>query len=109
MQSKTFQDMEVILVCDRVNEEIESVLSSFHDRFEIQVYTLKDKKGVAAARNFGLTVASGEYVYFLDGDDYISPNTLELLVNQAKETDADLIYGKKIWTWFKRSVFYGKL
>jgi CDP-glycerol glycerophosphotransferase len=105
LADQTFSDMEVILVGDRINEELEPLLMDFQDRLELQTYTLKDKKGVAAARNFGLSIASGEYVYFLDSDDYISPDTLELLVNKAEETDADLIYGKKIWTWFKRSVF----
>ncbi len=105
LADQTFRNMEVILVCDRINEDVESLLKEFRDRLELQTYTLTDKKGVAAARNFGLSIASGEYVYFLDSDDYISPDTLELLVNKAEETDADLIFGKKIWTWFKRSVF----
>ena len=109
MQIKLLKIWKVILVFDRINEGIEPLLNAFQDRLELQTHTLKDKKGVAAARNFGLSVASGEYVYFFDSDDYISPNTLELLVDKAKETDADLIYGKKIWTWFKRSVFMAKL
>jgi CDP-glycerol glycerophosphotransferase len=105
LAEQTYQEMEVILVCDRVNEEIEPLQSAFQNRLELQTHRLVDKKGVAAARNFGLSVASGDYVYFLDSDDYISPNALEQLVNRAKETGADLIYGKKVWTWFKRSVF----
>lgn len=105
LADQTYKDLEVILVCDRIDEEIEPLLNSFQNTFELRSYSLNEKKGVAAARNLGLSLASGEYVYFLDSDDYISPNTLELLVDKAKETGADLIYGKKVWTWFRRSVF----
>ncbi len=105
LAEQTLKDMEVILVCDQIQEDIEPLLEGFQNRLELHTYALKDKKGVAAARNLGLSVASGEYVYFLDSDDYISPNALEQLADMAKETNADLIYGKKIWTWFNRSVF----
>ncbi len=105
LAEQSFKDMEVILICDRVTEDINPLLDSYQDKLLIKVFHLEEKKGVAAARNYGLTVALGEYIYFMDSDDYISNNALDLLVAKAKETNADFIYGKKIWTWFKRSIF----
>ena len=102
---QTFKNIEVILVCDHVEEDIQTTLDPYQTALMIKVINLEDKTGVAAARNYGLSVASGEYIYFLDSDDYISNNALELLVTKAEETKADFIYGKKIWTWFKRSIF----
>jgi CDP-glycerol glycerophosphotransferase len=97
--------MEIILVCDRAKEDIEPVVASLREQLTIKIFQLEDKQGVAAARNCGLSVASGDYVYFLDSDDYIGTNTLEALVSKAEEANADFIYGKKIWTWLKRSIF----
>ena len=102
---QSFKDMEIILVCDHVDEDLQTMLEPYQTALMIEVVQLEDKSGVAAARNFGLSVATGEYIYFLDSDDYISTNALELLVSRAEETGADFIYGKKIWTWFKRSLF----
>lgn len=102
---QSLKDIEIILVCDRAEDDIEAFIKPYHSSLDIKVHHLEDKSGVAAARNHGLSVASGEYIYFIDSDDYIAENTLELLVTKASEANADFVYGKKIWTWFKRSIF----
>ncbi len=105
LAEQNYKDMEVILACDRVSEDIQPLADSYSDTLKIKTVHLEGKKGVAAARNLGLSVAAGEYIYFLDSDDYLINNTLELLAAKAEETKADFIYGKKKWTWFKRSLF----
>lgn len=106
LAEQTYKEFEVILVCDNVEENIEPLVEKYSKEFELKVITLQDKKGVAAARNEGLAAASGDYVYFLDSDDYITGKTLQLLAAKAEETGADLIYGKKIWTWFRKKVLF---
>jgi CDP-glycerol glycerophosphotransferase len=102
---QSYQDMEIILVCDRVEEDVDSFVKPYKEQLNLRVFFLEDKSGVAAARNYGFQVSSGEYIYFLDSDDYIGGNTLTLLVSGAEQNNADIVYGKKIWTWFKRSIF----
>ena len=102
---QSYKDLEIILVCDRSEDDIDSFIEPYKKSLSIKVYHLEGKSGVAAARNYGLSVASGEYVYFIDSDDYIAGNTLELLVTKATETNSDFLYGKRIWTWFKRNIF----
>lgn len=102
---QSYKNMEIILVCDRVEDDIDAFLKPYNEKLAIKVYHPEGTRGVAAARNYGLSVASGDYVYFLDSDDYIAFNTIELLVNKAVETNADFVYGRKIWTWLKRSIF----
>lgn len=109
LMEQTYEDVEIILVCDHVEEDIESFIKSYQALRKIKVNYLYEKKGVAAARNLGLSVATGEYIYFLDSDDYLNNNIMEILVSTADENKADLVYGKKTWTWFRRSLFLKKL
>ena len=54
----------------------------------------KENKGLSAARNTGISIATGEYLYFLDSDDYIYPNSLELLMEGVeKNKDIDMVVG----------------
>lgn len=99
------QHMEVLLICDHVKKSDLNCVNEYNKALDIKIYHLTDKTGVAAARNLGLDMASGDYVYFLDSDDYLYGNTLELLAEAAADRDDDIVYGKKKPTWFQRSIF----
>lgn len=102
------EDYETILVLDHIEEEIGDLIACYEDKIHLKVVTLNgESSGVAAARNAGIEEAEGEYVYFLDSDDYLFEDGMEKLLQKAGETDADLVYGKKRYTWFKRMVYLG--
>jgi Putative glycosyl/glycerophosphate transferases involved in teichoic acid biosynthesis TagF/TagB/EpsJ/RodC len=102
---QTYQDREVILVLDHVKEELESLLSVYHKELNLTVATLPETSmGVAAARNLGITLAKGDYIYFLDSDDYLDENTLMKLMMDAFDFP-DIVFGEIKNTWFKRSSF----
>ena len=105
LKEQTYRDFEVILVCDRVEEDVASFIEPYKNELNISVHYLDEKSGVAAARNLGISMASGEYIYFLDSDDYLDSRALEYLVTVAKEKELDIAYGKKVWTWFTRNVY----
>lgn len=106
IREQGFRDLEVLLVLDHPEEDPMPLIGRYQGDFPIRVLTLSEgKTGVAAARNMALGEAVGEYVYFLDSDDYFYEETLDTLVQAAEESDADLVYGKKVSFWFKRKVF----
>jgi CDP-glycerol glycerophosphotransferase len=98
--------LEILLVCDHVQENEYKHLIKASDRLSILTYKLKGKTGVAAARNLGLSKATGDYVYFLDSDDYLYDDTIAVLSQAALQQGVDIIYGKKQNTWFGRSIFF---
>lgn len=98
-------NIEVIVVNDRAEATLDEILKRYEETLCIKKVDLKGKQGVAAARNLGLSVADGEFVYFLDSDDYIFGNTLEILLHAALVEDAQIVFGRKYGTWFKRAVY----
>lgn len=91
--AQTYQDIEILIINDNSNETCTSLINQAMDRdSRIQVFHFQSMQGVAAARNYGITKASGDYVYFLDSDDYLPEKTLELLVNHIG--NSPMIRGK---------------
>ncbi|HKL99595.1 MAG TPA: CDP-glycerol glycerophosphotransferase family protein [Mobilitalea sp.] len=108
LRDQDYRDFEVLLICDHVPQEELGLLSEYEGQLSIFVHHMENKTGVAAARNLGLEKATGDYIYFLDSDDYLYGNTLEILVDAALERDDDITYGKKNPTWFGRAVFIAR-
>ncbi len=107
LMEQTGCELEILLICDHAEEKELECLSDYKE-LSITLYQLQEKSGVAAARNLGLELATGNYVYFLDSDDYLYGNTIETMEQALKEHDADIVYGKKKPTWFSRNVFLAR-
>ena len=99
-----FKDYETILVVDHTEDNIEPLIEEFKDKINLKVFYLEDKHGVSSARNLGLDKATGEYVYFLDNDDYMYGDSIKLLLDVMDE-DTDMAYGRMKHTWFQKQAF----
>ncbi len=108
-QINSLYDVEVLIICDHTEEEELSVLSEYEKALPLRVFHLDKMTGVAAARNMGLCRAKGEFVYFLDSDDYLYDNTLGKLIQAAEERKADITYGKRTPTWLGRNTYLARL
>ncbi len=106
IKEQGLESFETILVLDHVEEELDSIIEEYKEELNLTVLSLPDDKtGVAAARNAGLDIAQGEYIYFLDSDDYLKDGTLTKLLELVENDSLDLVYGLKETSWFKRSVY----
>lgn len=110
LKEQSYREIEILLICDQVSSDELNLLSDYTSELDIKVFHLEGKTGVAAARNLGLRKASGDYIYFLDSDDYLYSDTLEILAQAAEdgEGEHDIIYGKKKHTWFHRNTYFAR-
>ena len=89
--AQTFQDFELIVVDDHSTDHSYDLIDNYSDP-RIKLFRRARNLGRSSARNFGLDLASGEYIYFMDHDDAILPQTLEIFYNAAKESQVDVLY-----------------
>ena len=93
---QTFQDFEVIVADDCSTDNSIAVVASYAPKFNGRLKLAKMKKnsggGGYIPRNVGLSISRGEYVIFLDADDFLLDSALETLYNAAKEYDAEVVY-----------------
>lgn len=89
---QTFQDFEIILVDDGATDNSGAICDDFAQKDDRIKVIHRKNGGLSAARNTGLDAAQGEYIYFLDSDDWIRKDTLELLVASAKTENSDVVF-----------------
>lgn len=93
---QTFQNFEVIIVDDCSTDKSVAIVESYAPKFDGRLQLAKTKTnsggGGYIPRNIGLNLSHGEYVYFVDADDFIMLNALETLYTAAKEQEADVVY-----------------
>ena len=88
--AQTYQNLEIILIDDGSNDNSLILLQRYAETDErIKLFQQKNQ-GAAIARNYGLRVANGNYVIFLDSDDYFDEKLIELSVKKAEKYDADI-------------------
>lgn len=89
---QTFKNYEVIMVNDGSTDKSPQIAGDFEKSFSNFKLVHNTKKGVSSARNLGVSLAKGEYVAFVDSDDYIDPNYLLRLYNAAVNNNADIAH-----------------
>ena len=92
--SQTFKDFEVICINDGSPDSCARILEDYAKKDRRVKIITQQNQGQAAARNKGLALARGEFIYFVDSDDFIHPQLLEIALYFIKNNNAD-------WVTFK--------
>ncbi len=88
---QTYTDIEVILVDDGSNDKSGEICDEYA-AFDNRVHVIhKKNQGLVSARRYGVNYSKGEYIIFVDSDDWIEPDMIELLVKKAIESNADIV------------------
>lgn len=95
--NQTYEDFEVLLVNDGSTDKTESIVNRYNDK---RIKYIKNKKsGIGKTRNLGIDKSKGEYLMFVDSDDYLDKSAVEKLYNKVEKDDLDIAicdYYKKI-------------
>lgn len=93
--SQTISDIEIIVVNDKTTDNSISIVNEIAKKdSRIRIIEHSENKGLMCARKTGYESASGKYVFFLDGDDSLPKDALEILYKEADRTDADFVAGR---------------
>ena len=109
--NQTLKDIEIIVVNDGSTDNSKKLIEIYQKKYPNKI-KLVDKKngGLSDARNYGIPHATGEYIAFLDSDDYVELDTYEKMYNKAKEDDSDLVECDFIWEYpDRKKVDTGKI
>jgi len=89
--NQTLEDIEILCVDDGSTDSAPQIIEEYKKKYPDKIKTFhKQNGGEFTTRNYGLERATGEYVTFVDTDDYVEPTWAEKLYNAAKENDADM-------------------
>lgn len=90
VMSQSYPHFEVVVIDDGSTDETAKILKCYADTFQNIKIFQTEHKGVSYARNYGISLAKGKYIAFVDADDEIAPNFLEVLYRIIKEKNAQI-------------------
>ena len=89
--NQSFKNIEILCINDGSTDSSLKILEEYAQKDDRIVIINQENQGQGIARNKGIDIASGEYIAFVDPDDFIDLNTFEILYNKFKETEVDVI------------------
>lgn len=98
--NQTMQDIEFIIVNDGSTDNSKYIAKQYLEKYPEKIkYLEKENGGLSDARNFGLKYAKGEYIAFLDSDDYVEKEMYKNMYEIAKKENSDMVECNFIWEY----------
>lgn len=91
--AQTYRNLEIILVDDGTRDASDAICDAYAEKDPRVKVIHKENGGLSSARNAGIDIAKGEYLGFVDSDDWIEPETYETLLSVAQKYDVKMVCG----------------
>lgn len=88
--NQTYKFLDIILVDDGSRDDSGAICEEYKERFNNIRVIHQENQGLSSARNIGLTMARGEYITFIDSDDWIASDMIQKMLHLIKENDAEI-------------------
>lgn len=103
--NQTLQEIEIIIVNDGSTDNSKKIIDTYMEKYSKKIkYVEKQNGGLSDARNFGLKYATGQYIAFLDSDDYVDVTIYEKMYDKAIKEDCDFVECDFIWKYSNKEV-----
>lgn len=103
--NQTLDDIEIIIVNDGSTDNSEIIIKNYEKKYTNIIYLKKENGGLSDARNYGMKYANGEYIAFLDSDDFVDKTIYEKMYEKAIEEKADYVECNFFWAYPKKVGF----
>lgn len=100
VKNQSYQNIEIILVNDCTPDNSVEIIEKYmtlNKELNIQLHRLTTNQGLSVVRNTGIEKSTGKFIYFLDSDDDIESNCIELLVNNQLQTNSQMVIAQNRW------------
>ncbi|MYZ78569.1 glycosyltransferase family 2 protein [Ligilactobacillus salivarius] len=102
--NQTLEDIEIILVDDGSTDNSHKIAEDYKENYSNVLLVTKENGGLSDARNFGLQYASGEYIAFIDSDDYVESQMFERMYNLSENGRKKIIESNFLWKFPDKNV-----
>ena len=102
--NQTLEDIEIILVDDGSTDNSHKIAEDYKENYSNVLLVTKENGGLSDARNFGLQYASGEYIAFIDSDDYVESQMFERMYNLSENGRKKIIESNFLWEFPDKNV-----
>lgn len=89
--NQTYKNLEIVCVDDKSTDSTAEIIKRYADKDSRVVYYRNTGKGVSSARNYGIEKAKGDYIGFVDSDDFIQPQMYEFMLRAIVENDCEMV------------------
>lgn len=92
--NQTFQDFELLIINDGSKDNSKEIIKEYKSKYPDKItFINQENKGVSTTRNEAIKIANGKYIMFIDNDDYIDNDYIEIYVSKINQTNADIVMG----------------
>src|SRR5690606_9660965 len=100
VKNQTYKNLEIILVNDQTPDNSLEIVDKFiteNPDLDIKIIHHKTNQGLSVVRNTGIENSTGKYLYFLDSDDEITPDCIELLIKEIESKNVEMVVAQNRW------------
>lgn len=103
LANQTLKDLEIIIVNDGSTDNSKKIILEYINKFPDFKYYEKENGGLSSARNYGIKYAHGDYIAFLDSDDYVEENLYEVMYRKAIKEKSDMVECDFLWEYYDKN------